>query len=292
MQAPLMMPLTELRIEAEALVRQLPRLSLKNAQASATHMGSSGRRRAGPGEDFWEYRRHDALDDVSRIDWRRSARGDTLFVRETELETARTIYLYVDPAIGFDWSGTPDRMTKADRARLLFMAIAALLSQAGEDVGVLSATRSTGFGPRALERVYQQLVTPKAHQFIAPKRAGLLIIASDFYQPMSEWEAKLAPIAEKSRKGLLLAISDPVEIEFPFAGRVQLTAPGERRKRTLGRAQIYARDYKKAYEDNRRALDTLAHQLGWQVIPHSTGEPSLDCASRLHHHLQNLVARR
>ena len=40
----------------------------------------------------------DHNDTAQRIDWRRSARGDDVFVRETELETARTFLFWCDPS--------------------------------------------------------------------------------------------------------------------------------------------------------------------------------------------------
>ncbi|MEO0451746.1 MAG: DUF58 domain-containing protein, partial [Pseudomonadota bacterium] len=108
-----MISLSTLRADAEALARQLPGLSLQAAAADLVHPGAAGRKRAGSGEQFWQYRRYAQTDAADRIDWRRSARGDEYFVRETELETARTILSWVDPNAGFDWSSDPGRETKA-----------------------------------------------------------------------------------------------------------------------------------------------------------------------------------
>src|SRR6202023_3050101 len=44
--------------------------------------GAHGRRRAGPGENFWQYRRFVSGEPASRVDWHRSARDDHLYVRE------------------------------------------------------------------------------------------------------------------------------------------------------------------------------------------------------------------
>ena len=66
------LPLPALRIEAETLAKSLPRLSAQTRASQAVHLGSAGRKRAGSGEDFWEYRRYAQEDDVARIDWRLS----------------------------------------------------------------------------------------------------------------------------------------------------------------------------------------------------------------------------
>jgi len=219
--------LPALRIEADALAKRLPRLSAKTSASDAAHLGSAGRRRAGTGEDFWEYRRYNTEDDASRVDWRRSARGDALFVRETELETARSLYFWVDPHAGFDWAGETSRTSKADRARVLAMAMANLLSREGERVGLLGS----------------------------------------------------------------LAISDPVEIEFPFKGRVRLSRPGTVLERILGRAETVQTEYAEKYAENRAALTALAARLGWRLISHSTGDEALMAGAQLHETLSQLGER-
>lgn len=284
--------LPALRIEADALARRLPRLSAQTSASDAAHLGSAGRRRAGTGEDFWEYRRYNMEDDASRVDWRRSARGDVLFVRETELETARSLYFWIDPHAGFNWRGGEDRPTKSDRARVLSMATANLLSREGERVGLLGSGQPAAFGKRALERLYQMIANaadPDAgYDLIAPKRAGAAIITSDFYDPIDTWSKRLEPIAAKCRDGVLIAISDPTETDFPFKGRVRLSRPGTALQRILGRAETVQTDYVAKYEDNRAALSALAGQLGWQLITHTTDEDALIAASQLHQRLSGL----
>lgn len=282
--------LATLRIEAEALAKSLPRFSASTNASSAAQLGSAARRRAGTGEDFWEYRRYRAEDDVSRIDWRRSAQGDTLFVRETELETARNFYLYADPHAGFDWSGDAGRITKADRARIIMMAIASLLSREGERVGVLGSGTSAAFGKRALERVYRQLSSPSQNVLTPPKHSGTAIVASDFYDPAEVWQARLAPIAAKCRDGLLMAVSDPVETDFPFRGRVRLSRPGTTLQRILGRAETLQDEYAGKLAENRDAMRALAGDLGWRFITHTTGEPALNGASLMRQTLLDLGA--
>ncbi|MEO9970115.1 MAG: DUF58 domain-containing protein [Hyphomonadaceae bacterium] len=278
--------LSALRIEADALARRLPRLSAQTRASDAAHLGSAGRRRAGTGEDFWEYRRYTAEDDASRVDWRRSARGDALFVRETELETARSLYFWVDSHAGFHWSSDTKRPTKADRARIISMAMANLLSREGERVGLLGSGQPAAFGKRALERLYQMIASsPESrheYELTAPKRAGAVIIASDFYDPVDTWAARLAPIAATCRDGVLVAISDPTEIDFPFKGRVRLSRPGTALQRILGRAETVQSEYAEKFEENRAALTALAGQLGWRLITHSTGDDALTAGAQLH----------
>jgi len=134
-------PLSQLKAEASALAGDLGTLTTRARAASAAHLGSAGRRKSGMGESLWQYRRHTAEDGADRIDWRRSAREENLFVRETELETARTFLFWADPSQGFHWSSSETLPQKADRALLLCMALAGALSRSGERCGALGGGR-------------------------------------------------------------------------------------------------------------------------------------------------------
>ena len=58
--------------------------------------GLHGRRRSGSGENFWQYRRFVSGEPARRVDWRRSARDDHLYVREQEWEAAHTVWIWPD----------------------------------------------------------------------------------------------------------------------------------------------------------------------------------------------------
>ena len=60
--------------------------------------GWHGRRRRGAGENFWQFRPFVEGEPVSRIDWRRSARDDHVYLRDREWEAAHTVWLWADPS--------------------------------------------------------------------------------------------------------------------------------------------------------------------------------------------------
>src|SRR6202161_4973055 len=80
------------------LAATMPRLILEARRVAATVIhGLHGRRRAGPGENFWQYRLFVSGEPANRIDWRRSARGAHAFVREREWEAAQTLWIWLRP---------------------------------------------------------------------------------------------------------------------------------------------------------------------------------------------------
>lgn len=288
-----MTPAADLRAEAERLARQLPGLNFKAEASEAAHIGSAGRRRAGSGETFWQYRRHVQEDDAARIDWRRSAKGDDLYLRETELETARTVMFWADDHPGFRWKGEGDLRTKAEEAILLMLTMAIPMSKEGERIGSLGTGRRPSFGKRAVDRLASDLLRGTGQQFPAPPRAAAtLIIASDFYDPIPEWTARLAPLAAKCPEGVLLAVSAPAEVDFPFEGRVKLSRPGATIDRILGRAETMREEYQRRFTAQREALEGLARRMGWGFVAHVTGRPAIESAARLKAELERFgVAR-
>lgn len=276
-----MSDLATLRAEAETLARQLPDLSLQAEADDLVHPGAAGRKRAGSGEQFWQYRRYAQTDAADRIDWRRSARGDEYFVRETELETARTILFWTDPNAGFDWRSTQSTPTKADRARTLMLALGILLSKEGERIGILNGPRPATLGKTAPDRLAEDMLVKGTDALTPPKSTALTIVASDFYDPLDLWRARLAPLAAKCRHGILLCVSDPIEHDFPYSGRTKFSRPGAALDRIFGRAETVREDYLTRFAAQREGLSELATQMGWALVTHRTDEPALHGAAAL-----------
>ena len=127
------------------LAASLPRLILEARKIAATVIhGLHGRRRAGSGENFWQFRRFVSGEEARRIDWRRSARDDNLYVREREWEAAHTIWLWPDRSPSMAFSSRLARESKLDRALIIAFALAEILVEAGERVGLPGLMRPTG----------------------------------------------------------------------------------------------------------------------------------------------------
>ena len=114
-----------LRQDADRLSAGYPALLAEADRVAAlVAAGVHGRRRPGQGETFWQYRPYDVSDAANRIDWRRSGRGDSVFVRDNEWEAANSIYLWRDGSEGMDWRSDNRLPTKRDRASVLSLAVA------------------------------------------------------------------------------------------------------------------------------------------------------------------------
>src|ERR1051325_6103632 len=110
--------------KSRKLAARVPRLILEARRVASTMIhGLHGRRRAGPGENFWQYRRFVNGEPSNSVDWRRSARDDNLYVREREWEASHTIWLWTDRSPSMDFVSKLSEWSKLDRALVVSFAL-------------------------------------------------------------------------------------------------------------------------------------------------------------------------
>lgn len=280
-----------LRRDAEKIAGSLPPL-LVEAQRLALILapGVHGRRRAGPGESFWQYRPAHPGDVLGSIDWRRSARSDRLYVRELEWEAAETVLLWCDRSLAMDYrSGTAPR-TKADRAKLLTLALSVLLSRGGERFGLVGTPAERPLsGESQLANVAAYLSAQPAEQpdFGAPpvismRRVGKILFFSDFMGPRADIVPRIAEAAGHGVSGVLLQILDPAEEDFPFAGRTRFESMGREIRHETDQAISLRDAYLKRLAERRDELTDVARRAGWQLILHRTDESPRKALLALH----------
>lgn len=267
----------DLRARAETLGHALPPL-LAEAQhlASVLILGAHGRRRAGQGDGFWQYRTATHGDSLRQIDWRRSARGDTPYLRESEWQAAQSVMLWVDPGQSLDFASREGLPTKAQRARLLALALAVALLRGEERVGLFAPLIPARAGRRQIEPLAEALGQPRPDgDHAAPPLEGMVphghaVLISDFLGDLAALEASLARAAALGKRGVLLQILDPAEAEFPFAGRVRFrSVSGGHSHETLS-ADALRDSYLARLAERQAMLQEFAHQAGWHFHSHST----------------------
>jgi uncharacterized protein (DUF58 family) len=269
------------RAEAENLAGFLPGVLLEARRLAAAAPGVHGRRRAGPGEAFWQFRDHRPEDGARLVDWRRSARGDRLYVREREKEAAQTALFWIDPDAGFDWSSGGAWPTKRRRALAVSLALAILFTRGGERVGMLGGAPPRT-GARAIDRLAEELARAKRPTPIAPASRSAVVYASDFYAPIEIWRDRLRVAAATGATGALLMIADPAEEDFPFRGRTLFEEPGgEKRQAVFGRAEAAQAEYAQRLAAHRASLREAAQSHGFIAVLHRTDRSAAPTLSML-----------
>ena len=273
-----MIPARDLRQRSETEASALPPLLARAEQLAGTVLlGDHGRRRAGMGDDFWQYRPAQVGDSRRMIDHRRSARGDQQFVREREWQIAQSVMLWVDRGASMRFASTDDLPQKADRARLLGLALAILLLRGGERVGLTGTDLPPRRGQTQILRLAQLFSEDTETDYAPPEHRAMIpharaVFISDFLGDLSEVELALTKAADRGVRGVLLQVLDPVEESFPFKGRTIFESIGG----TLRHETLKAGELRQRYLDRlaarRDALTRLCRKTGWQFGPHHTGD--------------------
>lgn len=265
-----------LRAEAGAASLHLPGLVLSAERLAAmVAPGAHGLRRAGPGEDFWQYRPASHGDTARSIDWRRSARSDAQFVRDREAQTAQVAAIWVSAGQGMGYAGAADRPSKAARARLLALALGMVLLRGGEKVGLLGQPARAGRAQ--VERLAQGLLAQPvaADDSDAPAPEALrpgqrLVILSDFMTDPDWVRAVLDRAAGLGVRGVLMQVLDPDEENFPYAGAVVFRSLSGRLRHDSRDAEGLRSAYLARLAERRDWLRAQAGGAGWHFGHHTT----------------------
>lgn len=271
---------------ALSLAARMPRLVLESRRvaASLSH-GLHGRRRAGSGESFWQFRPHVSGEGAGRIDWRRSGRDDRLYVREREWETPHAIWLWVDRSASMAFQSHLGRAPKVERAVVLALALADAFVNAGERVGLLglrqpSATR------RIAEVAAETLAGAEAQldddlpPATAVGRTDEILLIGDFLSPLPEIVSRVEALSSRGARGHILSIVDPVEETFPFDGQAVLQDLESGLRLRIGDAAAWGDVYRQRLRQHRDGIAEVARRRGWTTTLHHTDRPASEAALR------------
>jgi uncharacterized protein (DUF58 family) len=273
--------------KSRKLAARIPRLILEARRVAATvYHGLHGRRRAGPGENFWQYRRFVSGEPSGNVDWRRSARDDHLYVREREWEASHTIWLWPDRSPSMDFSSHLTEWTKLDRALVVSFAMAEVLVQGGERVGVPELMRPSA-NRNVIEKMAEAIVhdtseRPSLPPNFAPAPYSEVLLLSDFWSPISEFRRTIGQLAANGARGHVVQVVDPAEETFPYAGRVEFIEPEGLGSITAGRAETWRNDYQKLLASHRAALRAECDHFGWSFTVHRTDRGPTELLFALH----------
>jgi uncharacterized protein (DUF58 family) len=273
--------------QARSLAESMPRLILEARRIAATVIhGLHGRRRAGPGENFWQYRRFLSGEPARRVDWRRSARDDQLYVREQEWEAAHTVWIWADRSPSMVFRSPLAQESKLDRSLVIGFALAEVLVQAGERVGMPGLMRPTG-SRNVLDKMANAIVhdvTARASlpPSFAPSGLAEIVVVSDFWSPIAEVRTTLSQLSATGAHGHAVQIVDPAEETFPYSGRVEFVEPEGGGEITVGRAEAWKGDYEARIARHRAEIRAETDRLGWSFAIHRTDNPATELLLALH----------
>ncbi|HEX3710678.1 MAG TPA: DUF58 domain-containing protein [Pseudolabrys sp.] len=269
------------------LADAMPRLILEARRVATTVIhGLHGRRRAGPGENFWQYRRFMSGEPAQNVDWRRSARDDHLYVREREWEASHTIWIWPDRSSSMAFASPLVPDSKLDRALVVAFALAEVLVQGGERVGIPGLMRPTA-NRNVIEKMAQAILLDPLERAslppsFAPSPLSEIVVLSDLWSPIADVRQTIAQLSGSGAHGHVIQIVDPAEESFPYSGRVEFIEPESGGSVTAGRAETWRNDYQGLIARHRAAIRAETDLRGWSFAVHRTDRPASELLLVLH----------
>ncbi len=292
--------MVEAQTAAFDLAKRMPSLIVEAKRVAQTvAYGIHGRRRAGPGETFWQFRHYQSSDNAPMIDWRRSASSSHLYVREREWEAAHTFWLWVDLSPSMLFGSHLATSLKVERALVLALATAELLVSAGERVGVPGL-----MAPTAQRTAMQKMAIALANAGLAGgeqdsmpprlpfRRFSALILFSDFLEPLDMLRPVIEHYTGQGMRGHLLQILDPAEETLPYTGRIEFSAMEGGAKVLTERAEAVRQHFRMRMVAHRDNLRQMIQRLEWSFGLHHTDRPAGDALLALYSGLAGFPAPR
>jgi uncharacterized protein (DUF58 family) len=246
----------------------------------------------GPGLEFSQYRSYQPGDDLRWLDWKRYARSDRYYIRESEIETSIRVRIlvdaslsmnHVDAAAGGGGGGKDAGVSKIVYARYLAAALGWLAHGQGDALGlyvfqdgkvhVLPARQDAQHFARFIHQL--EGIRPGGkmgepieykHIFLAEQKRELLIFITDLYERNGEIGRLLGLLASLRHEIIVLHIMGRNELEKDFGGftEVEDWETGERLAVRGGLDEAYAERVRSWLDGMRMGL--LDKQITYQLM--------------------------
>jgi uncharacterized protein (DUF58 family) len=188
--------------------------------------------------EFSEYRHYRPGDDLKYVDWKLLARTDRIYTRQYRETTNVAAQIALDTSGSMAFQGRQG-VAKIEYARLLAAALAHLVSTQGDAVGLVAFSDRVAHylpsrsGPSHLRSLLLGLSKIEAGGGTAAgaalrrgidllRRRGVLLLISDLYDEADEVERELRRAARIGHEIAIFHVLTRDELEFPYAGDVEL----------------------------------------------------------------------
>ena len=216
----------------------------------------------GPGLEFSQYRSYQPGDDLRWLDWKRYARSDRYYIRESEIETSISIRFLIDASNSMNHRD--GNFTKMDYAKHLAASLGWLTHAQGDSLGLYIFRGAQLFSlpsrkdPQHLARFFYQLeqIQPEGsmgsptqykHIFTSDQKRELLVFITDMFEQDGEISRLLELLASLRHEIIVFQLIGRNELESDFSGYHQVEDLETGERVPVGSAQSQ-KDYQEKME--------------------------------------------
>ncbi len=183
--------------------------------------------------EFAEHREYSPGDDLRYLDWKVFGRTDKFYLKEFEEETNLVCYLLLDTSESMKYRSPGAAMSKFEYAQCEAAALAHLVLQQQDSVGLVTFDREIralvrpSGNPSHLKQLLHVMedssgtekttTGPIFHDLAERfKKRGIVVILSDLFDDVETMLAGLKHFRHRRHEVVLFHVLDPAEMEFPF----------------------------------------------------------------------------
>lgn len=220
--------------------------------------------------EFAEHREYSPGDDLRYLDWKVFGRTDKFYLKQFEEETNLVCYLVLDTSESMQYRSPAAAMSKFEYAQCEAAALAHLILQQQDSVGLVTFDREIralvrpSGNPSHLKQLLHVMedkggaektaIGPIFHDLAERfKRRGIVVILSDLFDDVDPLIAGLNHFRHRRHEVVLFHVLDPAELEFPFQ-RATLFQGMEQ----MGNLLVEPKSLRKAYL---REVERFLHQI-------------------------------
>jgi uncharacterized protein (DUF58 family) len=170
------------------------------------------------------------------------------------------------------------RDTKLYRALVIALALAEVLVEGGERVGIPGLMRPTG-SRNVVELMAQSIVHDRSERAslppdFSPSPLAEIVLLSDLWSEIGDVRRTITQFSGGGARGHVVQIVDPAEETFPYWGRIEFVEPEGAGRITAGRAESWKVDYTARVQRHRDEIRSETDRLGWSFAIHRTDRPA------------------
>jgi hypothetical protein len=160
----------------------------------------------------------------------------------------------------------------------LLLALASLLTRAGERIALLGDARRPVGGRAAVTTLCERMrAQPEGGSSVVPiqplPQHARVVLISDFFIPLEDLRDRLRELLAMGVRGHLLQVLDPAEPSLPFTGRVRFEGLEDDGAALIGNVDSVRVRYRDRIAAHRQGLRDLARSLGWTLASHVCDHP-------------------
>jgi len=183
--------------------------------------------------EFAEHREYVQGDDLRYVDWKVFGKTDKVYLKQYEEETNLVSYLLLDSSESMRYQSAGAPLSKLEYAECLASALAYLVLQQQDSVGLVTfdseirALVRASSNPSHLNQLLHVMgrtrserktqTGPIFHDLAERlKKRGIVIVLSDLFDDVASMLAGLKHFRHRRHEVILMHVLDPAELDFPF----------------------------------------------------------------------------